>query len=301
MKMIVPMPITDSVLTASNLAEHDAYSAWSGATTYAAGDFAWSATTHRLYRSVQGSNTNNDPTTDDGTWWVDYSATNRWKGFDQTIADRAESAGDIEYTFVADRKCTHVALFGLSASGATIVIKEGSLNTIYTQSINLTDTSMIVSWYTYFTEEITYETELIFENLPIFVGYTVELTIGDGSGPSEVGQVIVGKMHDLGTTLDGTEVGFRDFSIKEQDEFGNLTITQRGYADTAEFQFKLPTTNVRAVKRVLTQNRATPCVFFADSGMLDTGTVIFGFAEDMSFPLGAGGTTFATLDITGLV
>lgn len=300
MKMIVPMEINGTTLTDSNLAEDDVVSAYNAGTTYAAGEYAYSATTHRIYRSVQGSNTGNDPTTDDGTWWVDYSATNKWKPFDQNIGDAATSTGDITFEFTASQKCTHLALFGLGAAEVSIVVKNLAAATTYTATQAVIDASEIVDWYSFFTEEPTFETEVLFEDIPLFSGYTLELTIGDGTGATSVGQIVLGKNNNLGTTLDGTEVGFTDFSIKEQDEFGNLSITERGFSDTVDFQFAVPTTDVRRVKRLLTRNRATPCVFWAGSGMLNTGTFVYGFFDDTSFPLSSGGMTFATLDIKGL-
>jgi hypothetical protein len=300
MRIIPPMTITDAVLTDSNLAE-DSTSAWAAGTTYASGDYVHVVSTHRVYRSVQDANTGNDPTTDDGTWWVNYSATNKWKAFDQTISDPVVASGDIEYEFTTSQKCSHLALFGLEAANVNVVVKDTLGTTVYDETKAVMDTSSIVDWYSYFVAGINFETEMLFEDIPAFAGYTVEVTIGQlTGGTAEVGQIVIGQNEILGQALIGTEIGFRSFSIKRQDEFGNLTITQRGYADKANFQYVLDRTDVRRVKRILTNNEATPCVFWVTSDLLKTGTFIYGFFNDASFPLGAT-KCFATLDVKGLI
>jgi hypothetical protein len=300
MRMIPPMPITDAVLTDSNLAE-DSTSAWASGTTYAAGAYVHVVSTHRVYRSVQGSNTGNDPTTDAGTWWVNYSATNKWKAFDQTISDSVVNATNIMYEVTTTQRCSHVAFFGLKASNVRVHVKDALGTSVYDETKAVLDTSAITDWYSYFVADIDFETEMLFEDIPAFTGYTIKVTVqAPSSGTAEVGQIVFGKNEILGKTTVGTEIGFRSFSIKRQDDFGNLTITQRGYADKAQFQYVLDRTDVRRVKRILAQNEATPCVFWVDNELLKTGTFVYGFFQDASFPLGAT-KCYATLDVKGLI
>lgn len=95
MIVIPPLTITDSNLTDLNLAEPAAGEppAWLVGTTYAADDTVYVASTHRIYTSVQGSNLGNDPTTDDGTWWIETAPTNAWAMFDNTVS--TQSSGEI--------------------------------------------------------------------------------------------------------------------------------------------------------------------------------------------------------------
>ena len=91
LKFLKPVTITTAMLISSTRAETD-HSAWASGTTYAAADRCISTTTHRIYASVQGSNTNHNPTTDDGTWWIDVGPTNRWAMFDQTVGSITSQA-----------------------------------------------------------------------------------------------------------------------------------------------------------------------------------------------------------------
>lgn len=96
MRVIPPLTITDSNRTSSNLDEPASGepAAWLVGTTYAADDTVFVASTHRIYTSVQGSNLGNDPTTDDGTWWIETAPTNAWAMFDNTVS--TQSVGELD-------------------------------------------------------------------------------------------------------------------------------------------------------------------------------------------------------------
>ncbi len=71
MKIIRPLTITDAVLAATNVPEND-HPAYSGATTYALGDrvIVVGADIHKIYESLQASNTGHAPVTSP-TYWED--------------------------------------------------------------------------------------------------------------------------------------------------------------------------------------------------------------------------------------
>jgi hypothetical protein len=108
-------------------------------------------------------------------------------------------------------------------------------------------------------------------------------------------------VHALGSSLDGTGLGIEDYSTKDRDDFGNALLVERAFAQTVDFQFHLPTKDARRVHRVLSRLRATPSVYFAGEDMVDFGTTVFGFFQDFDIPLASGGTSFASLQIEGLV
>ena len=331
MRMIVPIEVDDTVYVSSNLDEDNEHSAWDVGDTYAEGDYAYSATTHKVYKSVQAANIGHDPTTDDGTWWVEYSATNAWKPFDKVISDvcvgpdveplvyvpsgsdgydvsgsddlylTADTVGgEIELSLSVAARASHVALFNLSAPAVTVVVKDLSSAEVYNETQEVGDFSDIIDWYSFFFVAPGYETEVLFEDLPIFPGYTVDITVGNGSGAPSVGQIVIGWNNILGLTSEGTEVGFQDFSTKDQNDFGQFTITERAYSRFVNFEFVLNTQNTRHVERLLADNRATPCVYWADSDMLAYGTFVYGFFDDFAVPLKAGPKSYATLDVKGL-
>lgn len=302
MKLIKPMAVDDTALLASNVAEDD-YPVWDNATSYAAEDMVIViGTTHRVYKSVQAANAGNDPTTDSGIWWVDVSATNRWKAFDERIADRVENANSITYSILTSSLVRGMAFFGLEAVTVRVEVYNSAdpVVKIFDQTINVAGSELVADWYEYYFEDFTLSTEALVLDFPAYAGYQIDITIDNGTGTARVGQIVMGNTYELGVTTDGTNVGFQDFSIKEQDDFGYPNLVQRGSSDEVEFQFSAPTTGVQRIKKILNDIRATPIVFFADSDTEQFGTTIFGFYTDFDIPLKTN-KSFCTLQVKGLV
>lgn len=304
MKVIVPMTIDGSTFDTSSISEDD-YAAWNSGTTYDADDYVIVVATHKVYMSVVGSNLNNDPTTDDGTWWLEVGSTNRWKAFDQRLYDTAVMSGDyLTYGLVPDRLVTGVALLNMNAVQVRLRVLDAVSggSAVYDETVYMANRWAIIDWFTYFTEDLsTYETEYIFADIPGYVDNLIEITIGDGTGNPSVGQIVVGRIETLGFTQDGTSIGIRDFSVKDRDVFGNAVITERAFADEVNFAFALYTSDARRVKSILTSLRATPTVYFADETIMNYGMTVYGFFQDFSIPIKAGNISYASLDIEGLV
>lgn len=301
MKVIEPVAVTDATLTSSSVPEND-HSEWDISTTYDADDYVIViGSTHKIYQSSQGSNLGNDPTTDDGTWWVEISATNRWKAFDQKISDKVTRSGSIFYSITVATPVAGIAFFGLEAPEVRVRIYDLDPLKIYDETVGLVDAGEIVDWYTFFTfDTIEYDTEALFVNLPVYVGYRIDITIGDGTGTAKVGQIVLGKVATLGQTIDGTSIGIEDYSTKSRDDFGNAILVERAFADEVRFQFAMASSDARRVKRTLARLRAVPAVYFADEEMVRYGATVFGFFKDFDIPLSSGGVSFANLEIEGL-
>lgn len=146
MKVIVPITLTDSILTASNVAEND-HGIWDVGTNYNAGDYVISTATHRVFLSVAGANLGNDPDADDGTNWTFIGATNRWKAFDKTISDMVVNAGSVTYLITPETMVTGIAFLGLDASEVRVQIAAAG----YDETISLVDDAEVVDWFTFFT------------------------------------------------------------------------------------------------------------------------------------------------------
>lgn len=299
MFVIEPMPITDTEFVSSNVPEND-YAEWASGTTYAEGDkVIVTGTTHRIYESLAGSNTGNDPTTDDGTWWLDLGATERWRAFDAIVGNKVVNATSITYSIEPSRLCTGAAFFGLNAASVQVEVYDGTPSLIYDETKDLVDTSVVTDWFTFFFAGVEYDTEAIFTDLGAYVGCQIDITITGTT--AEVGEIVVGEVFQLGTATSGTSVGVIDYSSVETDDFGNRTIVERAWADEATFQFYLPSSDARRVKRVLSRLRATAAVYFVSASRLDLGATVYGLRQDFDIPLDAGGHSFASLTVEGLV
>jgi len=303
MKMIQVMTVTDTEFVTSNVAEND-YGVWSAATTYALNDYVIvTGTTHKVYHSAQAANLNNDPTTDDGTWWTEVSATNRWKAFDLKLADQVSNSGSITYTIQPSSMITGLAFFNLNAGTVRVQIDDDSSPavSVYDTTVDLIDTTSVVDWFTFYFSGVEYDSEALFIGVPGYTWFSVNITISASSGNALVGQIVLGEVFTLGETIDGTTVGIQDYSVKDRDAFGNAIITQRAFSDQTTFEFSMNTDDARRVKRILSANRATPAVYFVGVDAVRFGATVYGFFQDFSIPLTVGNTSFASLEIEGLV
>lgn len=301
MKVIAPIAVTEAILVGSNVGEDD-NPAWAAGTTYAQGVRVNLLATHKTYESVQGSNLGNDPASDDGTWWIEVSATNRWKAFDQKIADQVSNAGSITYSLAAPSLITGIAFFNISAAEVRIRISDTGEVETYDKTVSLVDDSEITDWFSFFTTDIdSFVTEALFVDFAAYPGYRIDITIGDGTGTAQVGQIAIGKTATLGTALEGTTIGLTSFSTKEVDDFGSWTIVPRAKSDPVNFDFAMPASGAGRVKRILNSLRDTPAVYFAGENLISThGAMTYGLFQDYEIPLRKVGVSIVQLEIEGL-
>jgi hypothetical protein len=302
MKVIEPLTITNSILTSSNVVEND-YAQWSSVTSYSIGDKVMVVgTTHKNYESKTNSNLNNDPTTDDGTNWIELGATNRWKAFDQKISDPVTNSNTVQYVLSPTSTVVNaIAFFGLEADTVRVqVVETQGSTTVYDKTYNLQDTSQVIDWYTYFFEPAEDKNkELLITDIPSYPSTEITITITDSGNTVEVGQIVLGKATNLGVTLYDTEIGIEDFSRKDTDDFGNSIIVERVFAQTADFQVRLGTLDARRVQRLLAKYRATPIVWIGDDDVR-YGLLIYGFYREFSINLSTVSASYATIEVEGL-
>ena len=300
MQLIKPVTVTDTVLVSSNVPEND-YAEWAVGTTYAAGDRVIVLSNHSVYESLIGSNTGNDPVTDDGTKWLKLGATNRWKAFDQKIGDRVTNTTSVEYVLSdANSNVTAVAIFGLRGISANVTVTDSVDGEVYNETISLVDNRNIVDWYTYFFEEQAQREEAQFLNIPPYLASDVQVTVTAATGDTaELGQLVLGFLSSLGLTTYGTSISIEDFSRKETDVFGNFIVVERAFAQLADFDVRFTTGNTRKIQRTLAQFRATPIVYIG-SDDVSYATTIYGFYRRFDLTLEGPSLSFGAIEVEGL-
>lgn len=292
MRVIYPIVVNDDVLFASNLAEDD-HPEWNAGTSYTAGDHVILSADHGVHEAVV-DNIGHAPAGEDGTHWIRIGATNRWKPFDGYLTDRAEGLGSITYTLTPSGVVRGIALFGLA--GLSVRVRVAA--TGFDRTVDLVDGTEVSDWFDFFSEPIKYDSEALLADVACY-GTAIEITVDAGSGTARVGQIVLGRIVNLGTTLDGTQPDFVSYSVKSRDDFGRANLVRRDFADTVTFRFAAPTEKQRQIKRVVTELDAVPAVWFAGEDMEAFGVQIYGYPSNYDAPLSSGGTTFYTLEIEG--
>lgn len=299
MKIIRPVTITNSVLTASNVTEDD-YAEWAVGTTYAEGDrVIVIGTTHKVYESVVGSNVGNDPTTDDGANWIEVSATNRWKAFDSVLNEQVVNTGSITYDLDPSALVNAIAFFNLQAATINVTVTDPTDGEVYNEDYSLVDNGAVDTWYSYFFEPIIRRDEFVAFDLPNYATATISIDIDNGTSDAKVGQIVIGSQKILGVTTYGTSIGIQDYSRKETDVFGNATILERRFAQTVDYDVQLSTGAVRDVQKTLATYRATPLVFSGtDEGTY--GDLVFGYYRNFGINISGPALSDATIEVEGL-
>lgn len=255
LQLIQPITVTDAVLASSTVPENDAVE-WSSMATYALGARVMRATTHRLYENLKAGNVGNDPAGVSGQW-LDVGPTNRWAMFDEALGTSTASVNSIQVVLNADA-ANAVALLDVVAT---------SVRVRATGYDRTTDAGAGA---------------ITFLDLPANAG-TVTVTIA-GTGPVSVGTLLIGRVTTLGLTEASPTAGITDFSRKDVDQFGEVTIVERAWAKRMTARALIRTDAVDMVANRITAVRAQPSLWIGQTG-LDSLTV-YGFFKDFSIELG---------------
>ncbi|MEH3103430.1 MAG: hypothetical protein PGN12_05945 [Sphingomonas phyllosphaerae] len=253
LRLLQPVALGEAMLAQSSVAETDAAS-WAAGSTYAAGVRVMRA--HVVYESLVAGNKGRDPITDPAAW-LTVGPTNRWAMFDQALGTATSANGSIVVGLEAG-SVNAVAL--LDVAGSTVRVQA----TGYDRTIAV-DAGAIT-----------------FLDLPTTSG-RVTVTIA-GSGQVSVGTLLVGTVVGLGTTEQSPSAGITDYSRKEVDDFGGVTVVQRSWAKRMSVRGMLRTDAVDAVANRIAAVRARPSLWIGDAGT-DSLTV-YGFFKEFSIEVG---------------
>lgn len=294
MKLLIPIAIADANLVSSSVPETD-HAAWSNATTYSLGQKCISTTTHRIYESVQGTNLNHDPTTDDGTWWLDIGPTNRWAMFDSVIGTvTTVGSGPIVVTVEPAESYNMLALLDLVATSVQVEVVLDAV-TIYDETYTMDDRRITGGWWGYFFEPLDRQSTLVVEDLPPFGEVTVTI---NGTG---CGTLLIGRDFYIGKTLAKPKVGIVDYSKKETDTFGNAIVVKRSYAKRYEADVICDSVRVDGVALKLAEVRATPTLYIGDDSYTYESLLAYGFYKDFNITIAYPNISECAITIESLI
>ncbi|APZ98074.1 hypothetical protein BWQ93_05955 [Sphingopyxis sp. QXT-31] len=266
--LVQPVDIGEAELVASDVAEDD-YAAWSAGNVYTAGARVLRAPSHRIYESAADGNTGNDPTGASGLW-IDVGPTNRWAMFDQALGTSTARDDGFAVTLAAG-PIEAVAL--LDVVGATVRV----------QTTGYDQTQPVV------------EGAIVFLDLPA-VDEDVIVTIA-GTGETSVGTLLVGHIATLGRTGDSPTAGITDYSRKETDDFGEVTLVERAFAKRMSARAIISTSAVDLVANRIAAVRARPSLWIADTSF--DSLIVYGFFKDFSIEVGEN-VSVLSLSVEGL-
>ncbi len=117
-----------------------------------------------------------------------------------------------------------------------------------------------------------------------------------------IGEIILGNLFEVGWTQRGISSGITDYSIKEQDIFGNTTFVERNFTKTINCQVLVQNKYLNSIQRVFYSLRAKPCVWIPTSDEnLTESTIIYGYYKSFSLELSYPEYSIYNIEIEGLV
>lgn len=295
--LVNPVSVTPAMLTATDVPEAD-YAAWSGATTYAAGDRVIVVSAHKVYESLQASNLNHDPVTET-TWWIEVSPTNRWKAFDLSSSTRTAQADGMYFEIKPGSSVNAAAVINcVGVREVRYRLTDPSFGLVYDQTHEMTSIPTESSWYAWLFSERVERSQNIDFDLPTYPNATLRVDLA-GASNMAVGVILMGQNKTIGRgVLAGASVGIRDFSRKERNDYGDTELVERAFARRASFVVVIDNNDLDEVTDLLASVRATPCLWVGSTRR--AAATVFGFYNEFDIVIPYAYHSECSIDLEGL-
>ena len=96
----------------------------------------------------------------------------------------------------------------------------------------------------------------------------------------------------------GVRLGIQDYSRKERNEWGDVVLKQRAFATRVTFQMLVENKQLDNTYRLLTELRATPCLWIGSSDF--NSLSVFGFYNNFDISIAYSVYSECSIDIEGL-
>lgn len=260
MKVVVPIVINDTTLISTSVAfptpteAGDGVGAvvWNSASNYAAGDRVVRAQTGRLYRSVDGGNTNNIPEQNTTTTpttpakWVDLGSANKWRMLRLDANRRTVAASPLVVEVAPGRRVSAVGIPYVVAD--QVVIEQYDTNDVLVKTWTLPLVGRTTrSWSGYFFGAFRPVTTTLVDDLYMIAGSRIKLTFTRSTGDVSVGPIVIGHAVELGSAAMGATVEGRSFSLIKEDAFGERTFTKRRTVPVVDVEARVDGYDVDAI------------------------------------------------------
>jgi hypothetical protein len=294
MRAINPLTINTDTLIASDVPDTD-FTVWA-AGTYSAGVerqydlVAYRALTTTTDRPDVGAAA--DPAT-----WLRLGYINRWKMFNDGSDSKTSQLDLIEVDLQFTALVNSVALFGLVGTDVTVTMTDYTEGQVYQRTQDIIDIG-VVNWYDYFFADYEFRENLLFDDLPAYIGADIKIEIdAETSSTAACGRVICGALRDIGITEYNSSVSSINYGKRSRDGFGNLTLQPQRIVRLVDFSVRIPTGIVSTVARTLDNLADIPTAFIGDATI--DATVIFGVYRDFRINFSNPALSDASIEVEG--
>lgn len=287
MRLIRPVTVDveSDVLTSTNVSETETL--WDDDEGYDEGDAVYLVIdgVHQRFVSLVDMNVGNDPETSPDEWEA-TGPTNRWAMFDSAVQTQTKRADSIAVSFQmpAAQRIDTLALLNVAGTEAHVTVTDAVEGVVYDQAHSLVSFSGITDWFAWFNEPIVRKQDLVLTDLP--PGYPaaeVSVSITEPGSTVACGACLVGFSRQLGDTQWGGSLRIRDYSVKNENDFGEMFVVERAYKRRANFSVIVPMGFVNELMTLLPQYRARPVLWIANGAL--SATAVYGYFKDFNVEL----------------
>ena len=283
---------------------------WNVGAAYLDGDRVQLSTTnnHRIYEALVNVTGGTSPELDvllAVPKWLEISATNRWKAFDVKVGTQTSQATSITYTITPGVIVDSIAFLNLDAVTIRVVSTDPVAGVVYDNTTDLissviTGADPIYDWYSYFFSTQFMLTDVVLLDLPPYLNTVLSITITYTGGTAKVGGIVMGVQSNLGITQYSPSIGIHDYSIKEADAWGVLSVVERAFSKKMSCDILIEKVSIADVQNILASYRATLLVWVASDDAALTSLIIYGFFKDFNIVIGYPTFAICSIDIEGL-
>lgn len=297
---VKPVQVTPAMLLASDVPEAD-HAAWDIATTYALADRVIVVANHKVYESLQASNTGHAPPAAAAAdeWWIEVSPTNRWKAFDLSNSTRTAQAGDMFFEIEPGQVIDAVAI--LNCTGVRYVryrLTDPVYGLVYDQTYPMASPPPESGWWSWFFGRRMEQSQNIDFGLPSYPDAVLRVDL-EGDDAMAVGVILLGQQRTIGLGVNaGASVGIQDYSRKEKNDFGDTVLVERAFAKRASYSVLIDNDDMDELQLYLASVRATPGLWVGRSSR--AATSLYGFYTDFDISISYANHSECSIDLEGL-
>ena len=292
MSIIRPIQITPTELTNTNVPIED-HPTYDQGTSYAKQQrVTYQQFVYESLKQTQGKIPDQSPSD-----WLLVSSTNPYRMFDDSGGSQTENPNAIDVTITPGKLVTAIAFLECVCNQIEIRLIDPNEGEVYKRTISLIDTA-VDNLFDYFFESFPRKTDAVVLDLPPYQTASIHVRFEYEGAVAKVGSCILGTLKTLGATEYGVSLGIVDYSHKETNEFGRVTVKKRAYSKSIEFPLILKESRVAEVYRLLAGYRSTPIVWVGHRDREET--LIHGFFRDFNIVINNGIYASCTIDVEGI-